>query len=81
VVLPFGSSDGIVCVEDSDYAGLAAVMSPTFLRRNINGLFRSGNALRLFMQGRLIFLELNDQMGARFLGGFECFFDSAWRRA
>lgn len=80
-VFPFGSGNSVARVENGDSANLAAVMSAVRGRRGVEGLFRGGDALRLFMQGRLVVLDLNDEMSFRFLGGFESFFDSAWRRA
>lgn len=80
-VFPFGSGNCVARVENGDSAGLAAVMSAVRGGRGVEGLFRGGDALRLFMQGRLVVLDLNDEMSFRFLGGFESFFDSAWRRA
>jgi len=80
-VFPFASGNGVARIENGDGAGFTAVMSAVRGRRGVEGLFRGGDALRLFMQGRLVVLDLNDEMSFRFLGGFESFFDSAWRRA
>jgi len=73
-VFPFGSGNGIARIENGDRAGLAAIVSVVCGLRGIKRLFRGGDALRRFMQGRLVVLDLNDQMGARFLGGLESFF-------
>ena len=43
-------------------------------------LGRGANGLDRLTQGRLVVLELNDQMGVRGGGGFKGFFDNASRR-
>ena len=78
---PFGSGDGLAGVEHGDGAGFAAVMPAIAGRGSVNGLCGGRYGLHVFTQDRLIVLQLNDKMSARLNGGFESFFDNAWRPA
>jgi hypothetical protein len=71
---PFGVGEGLGGVEDADAALLLAV-APAIAAADV-GERRGGGAevLRLLMQGRLVVLELDDQVEPGISGGLECFF-------
>ncbi len=78
---PFGVGEGAGGVEDGD-AALLLPVAPAIAAADV-GERRGGGAevLRLLMQGRLVVLELDDQVEPGISGGLKCFFDSAGRPA
>ena len=79
--LPFRSGDRRLGFEHGDGAGFVAVtpvlVDAPFARQRLGS---GADGFDLAVEGRLIVLDLNNQMGVGGGGGFERFFDSAWRR-
>ena len=80
--LPLGPGDRRSGIEHRDGAGLVTVAFFAVDRLHTGKrLCVVANSLDLTAQSRLVVFQLNDQMGLRFGGGFECFFGNAWHRA
>jgi len=79
--LPFRSSDRRLGFEHGDGPGFVAIapvlVDTLFARQGLGG---RADGLDLVAQGRLIVLELNNQMGIGGGCGFKGFFARAWRR-
>ena len=73
--LPFRSGDRELGVEHGNGPGFVTIAPFPVDGLNAGKRFgRVADGFDLLMQGRLIILELNDQMGVRGGGGFEGFF-------
>jgi len=73
--LPFRSGDSVLGIKHGDGAGFVTIAF--FLIDGLDAGKRFGcaaNGFDLLKQGRLIVLELNNQMGIRNGSSFECFF-------
>ena len=79
--LPFRFSDRRLGLEHGDGSGFVAVtpvpVDAHFARQRLG---RRADGSDFAIEGRLIVLDLDNQMGVGRGGGFERFFDSAWRR-
>lgn len=73
--LPFGFSDGGLGVEHGDGSDFVAV-APIFVDAAFarERFIRPADGLDLAIEGRLIVLDLDNQMGVGVCGGLESFF-------
>ncbi len=73
--IPGGAGEGLSGVEDARDAGLVAV-ALVLIHRSMAGERLGGPAMicGLLQEGRLVLLDLNNQMCASLFGGLECFF-------
>ncbi len=79
--LPFRSSDRRLGFEHGDGPGFVAIapvlVDTLFARQGLGG---RADGFDFVAQGRLVVLELNNQMGIGGGCGFKSFFARAWRR-
>lgn len=78
---PFGVAQRVGWVEDLDVTVFLPVAGAVAAMVAREGLRRCGEGFEVMLQGRLVLLDLNDQVIAGRLGDLEGFFDSAWRRS
>ena len=77
---PFGVAQRVGWVEDLDETVFLPVAGAVAAVVGFEGPCRCGEVFEVMLQVRLVFLDLDDEVIARRLGGLECFFDSAGRR-
>lgn len=82
VGLPFGAGHHLGGVEDADETDFVTVAPFGIDGANTGKQRRLGtNRFGSAAEGKLVVLQLNDEMRLGCRGGLEGFFDSAWRRA